>query len=69
MFPPDLRLLADLLPFRGLLQIPADVYLREGAASDTGRLLAVQAVWAAGLLLLGRRVTDRAVRKRVVQGG
>ncbi|GLY93323.1 ABC-2 family transporter protein [Actinoplanes sp. NBRC 103695] len=62
-------LLYAALPFAGMLQIPADVLTeRDGPALQAG-LVAVQAVWAAGLLFACARVQKRAESKLVVQGG
>lgn len=72
-----LRLLPDwaavlmyaALPFASMLQIPADVLTeRDGPALQAG-LVAVQAVWAVGLLFACTRVQKRAEGKLVVQGG
>jgi ABC-2 type transport system permease protein len=72
-----LRLLPDWLavtlwvatPMPGLLQTPLDVLVeRDPPALQTG-LVALQAVWAAGLLALCGVVQRRAERRLVVQGG
>ncbi|OLT21876.1 ABC transporter permease [Pseudonocardia sp. CNS-139] len=53
-------------PFPALLQTPIDVFTERG---DALALLATQLAWAAVLLLAGRVVLARAVRRLVVQGG
>jgi ABC-2 type transport system permease protein len=58
-----------LTPLPGLFQTPLDVLVeRDGPALQAG-LVALQAVWAAVLLLLCRVVQRRAERRLVVQGG
>lgn len=69
VFPDWLRGVADALPFRALIQIPADVLLREDTGTATLPLLAVQLAWMLALLLAAQLLTAGAVRKVVVQGG
>lgn len=57
------------LPFAAMLQTPIDVYLGEELGGSTAGVLALQAVWIAALLGLGRLVLAAATRKLVVQGG
>ena len=69
VFPGWLRTLAEALPFRCLVQVPADVLLREDTGTATLPLLGVQLLWIAALFLAGHLLTTAAVRKVVVQGG
>jgi len=69
VFPGWLRAVAEALPFRCLVQIPADALLREGTGTAVAPLLGIQAMWLAILLLAGHLLTSAAVRKVVVQGG
>ncbi|MEV6630799.1 ABC-2 family transporter protein [Actinoplanes sp. NPDC051470] len=56
-------------PFPSVLQSPADVLVeRDGPLLQSG-LVAVQAMWAVGLLVACFKVQKRAERKLVVQGG
>jgi ABC-2 type transport system permease protein len=56
-------------PMPSLLQTPLDVLIeRDPPALQTG-LVALQAVWAAILLIVCRIVQQRAERKLVAQGG
>ncbi|MEV5570078.1 ABC-2 family transporter protein [Spirillospora sp. NPDC052269] len=68
-FPETLGNVARALPWSGLVQIPADVFLgqRTGGALLSG--LAFQAAWAAGLLAAGRLLTHAATRRLEAQGG
>jgi ABC-2 type transport system permease protein len=56
-------------PLPGLLQTPLDVLVERDPPGLQAGLVLLQAVWAAGLLLLARTVQRRAERKLVVQGG
>lgn len=64
-FPAWLETLARALPFWALMQAPVDVFLGHGGLPE----IALQAVWAVGLLALGRGVLALATRRLVVQGG
>ncbi|MGH9223572.1 MAG: ABC transporter permease [Acidimicrobiales bacterium] len=64
-FPGGLEQVARLLPFQAVIQLPVELFLgRQGAGA-----LAVQALWAAALMVAGNAFALRAVRKVVVQGG
>lgn len=65
-FPPWLRTIAELLPFRAIVMVPIEVFLGQRAI---GSALAIQAFWVVALGLLGRGVMSRAMRKVVIQGG
>ncbi len=69
VFPDWLRTVAEVLPFRCLVQVPADVLLREDTGTAALPLLAVQVLWVVLLLVAGQLLTAAAVRKVVVQGG
>jgi ABC-2 type transport system permease protein len=69
VFPDWLRLVADLLPFRCLVQIPVDVFLSEDTGTAVAPLIGVQLLWVGVLLGAGAALTRVAVRKVVVQGG
>jgi ABC-2 type transport system permease protein len=69
VFPDWLRQIADLLPFRCLVQIPIDVFLTDETGTAVAPLLGVQALWIVILLSAGAALTRFAVRKVVVQGG
>jgi ABC-2 type transport system permease protein len=69
VFPDWLRTVADLLPFRCLIQIPIDVLLSEDTGTAVAPLIGVQLLWVGLLLGAGAALTRFAVRKVVVQGG
>jgi ABC-2 type transport system permease protein len=69
MFPDWMQGALAVLPFRGLMDTPFRIYL--GILSGQTAFLALlhQLVWTAALVLLGRWVLGRGVRRLVVQGG
>ncbi|MFD6099609.1 ABC transporter permease [Nocardiopsis flavescens] len=71
LFPPGVADVLRALPWASMIQIPAEITLGKeslpGGSAAGG--LALQAGWAAALLLLGARLTSAATRKVVVQGG
>lgn len=68
-FPAWLRAFAEALPFRGLAQVPISVYLGKIDGPTLARLLGVQALWLAALVLIGRWVLSRMVQRLTIQGG
>ena len=68
-FPGWLRAISDILPFRGMMQTPADIFLNHLTGAGAFGALAVQLLWAATLILAGRVMIVAATRKVVVQGG
>lgn len=67
VFPSGLQTVARALPWSGLIQVPADVYL--GRTADLPGAFAFQLGWAVVLLTAGRLLTGAAHRKLVIQGG
>jgi ABC-2 type transport system permease protein len=65
-FPDWARLLLWFTPFPAIMQSPIDVFLGHGPLWIT---VGHQLFWAVALLLVGKLVLARAVRKVVVQGG
>jgi ABC-2 type transport system permease protein len=68
-FPDELRTLAWALPFASMVQAPIEVFLGHARGLELVGLLALQALWAAILLGLGRLVLAAGMRKLVIQGG
>lgn len=68
-FPDWSRPVLDALPFRGLIQTPADLFLGHAAGGDALNLLTRQAAWLVALVLVGQLLVTTATRKVVVQGG
>jgi len=65
-FPDGVRHVMRALPFAALIQTPFEVFTSSRPALPA---LLSQAAWAVVLLLLGRVVLARAVRRVVIQGG
>jgi ABC-2 type transport system permease protein len=68
-FPDWLRAIAAVLPFQGMISTPALTYLGKMDGPTTALMIGVQAVWAIGLILLGRLVWRGAVRAVTINGG
>lgn len=69
LFPEWSQPLLEMLPFRGLIDIPFRLYLGHLPAAEAPRLLLFQFGWAAALILLGRIMLARGRRVLVAQGG
>lgn len=70
VFWPDwARTIAEALPFSGMIQVPADVYLGMLTGDALLGALMFQLAWAVGLMVAGRRLTSLAITRVVVQGG
>lgn len=61
--------ICNALPFRGLMDTPARLYMGHIAPSDALGVIAQQFAWIAILMLAGRWLLARGLRKLVVQGG
>ena len=68
-FPAWLRVFVEVLPFRGLAQVPISVYLGKIDGPTLARLLGEQALWLSALVLIGRWVLSRMTRRLTVNGG
>jgi ABC-2 type transport system permease protein len=68
-FPGWLRTVAAVLPFQGLISTPALTYLGKMDGPTTALMLATQAAWAVGLILLGRLAWRGASRAVTINGG
>ncbi len=68
-FPDWMATLAACTPFPSLLQAPIDVIMARATGVEALSVLAVQAGWLLGMLLLGRLVFARGTATLVVQGG
>lgn len=69
LFPPALRTVAERLPFCHTIHTPIAIYLGAIPLERVPALLAVQAAWALGLLLLGRVLLGLSLRHLEIQGG
>lgn len=68
-FPDWLQAVAYATPFPAMVQTPVDLVTGQAEGTEAAGLVAAQAGWAVGVLLLGRVVLVRATRKLVLQGG
>ena len=68
-FPEWAKPLIELLPFRGLVDIPFRLYTGHIPPSEAISVLTHQFVWAGTLIVLGRLFLARGTRRLVVQGG
>ena len=69
LFPESLQRVLYALPFRGLADIPFRLFTGNLLPSDLWRVLAQQLGWTVALVLFGRWLLGRALRRVVVQGG
>jgi ABC-2 type transport system permease protein len=68
-FPEPFDVIARVLPFASMLQLPVDIFVGAASGAEVVAVLALQAFWAFALLGLGRAVVAAGTRKLVVQGG
>ena len=61
--------IAEVMPFRGLLDTPFRLYLGHLAPQAAAGAIAHQVVWTVALVLFGRWALARITRRIVVQGG
>jgi ABC-2 type transport system permease protein len=69
LFPDWLQPLLRLLPFGALIDLPARVYTGDIPPAEAGWVILHQAFWAAALVLAGRALLRRGLRRVVLQGG
>lgn len=68
-FPPPLQAVANALPFRALAQLPINVYLGKVSPYEFLSTVANELAWLVALLVLGRIVLTRMVRRVTLAGG
>ena len=68
-FPDWAQTIINVLPFRGIVDSPYRIYLGHIPTSDVLLHLGHQLVWVAVLVLIGRWVLSRGLRRLVMQGG
>jgi len=69
MFPEGLRSVINALPFPWMFQAPIDVLSGRVLGGAAWRVIMIQILWLAALLVVGRLVLRRATHRLVVQGG
>jgi len=68
-FPAGFDRICEWLPFVGQSYVPVAIYLGKYVGGQMVSMLVRQMAWAVFLLMLGRFLMSRAVRKLVIQGG
>ena len=68
-FPDWLEPTVRALPFAGMVQTPADVWMGKVTGAEALAQVVLQLAWAAALFVAGRYVTSIATRRVVIQGG
>ena len=69
-FPATMLTISRLLPFQGIVFIPASIYMgTAGDVADMTGMLVFQAIWAVALWLFGKVFWHSAVRKITIAGG
>jgi ABC-2 type transport system permease protein len=59
----------NFLPFRGMMDIPFRLYMGHIPAAEAPALLAHQVAWTLAIVMIGRMLLARGMRRLVVQGG
>lgn len=68
-FPGWLEKIALALPFKGIVHVPASIYLGQLQGKDAVLTVAVQILWLVGLWLIGKLLWKWAVRQVTIYGG
>ena len=68
-FPEWAQTIVRIMPFSGLVDTPYRLYLGHLPASDLGIMLLHQIGWALAIILLGRWMLARGLKRMTVQGG
>ncbi len=68
-FPDWLEAIAHATPFPAMVQLPIDIFVGAASGAEVLGVLAIQAGWAAALLVIGRAMLGAGTRRLVVQGG
>lgn len=69
LFPDWMQPVLNFLPFRGILDIPFRLYIGHFPVSSVFSLFFHQIGWTIALVILGRILLTRGLRRVVVQGG
>jgi ABC-2 type transport system permease protein len=68
-FPIWLKTISDALPFRGIVFVPAQIFIEKLPASQILTTFAVEAGWIVGLWYLAKLIWFFAMRKVTIHGG
>ena len=69
LYPDWAQTILNFLPFRGLVDVPFRLYLGHIPPGELPMLLAHQLAWTVTIVLFGRWVLSRGLRRVVIQGG
>jgi ABC-2 type transport system permease protein len=68
-FPAWLRTVSDILPFRGIVSVPATIFIERMPESQIPLTFAVEIAWIVGLWYIARLIWHFAMRKVTIHGG
>jgi ABC-2 type transport system permease protein len=68
-FPNGFRQIAELLPFGAMQNMPLRIYSGNISGIESLRGIALQVFWLVALVIIGKLMMKRALKKIVVQGG
>lgn len=69
LLPAWMQTIANALPFRGLMDTPARLYMGHIPPAEAFGVIGNQLLWTAAFILAGRWLLARGLRRLVVQGG
>ncbi len=69
LFPDWMQGIFAVLPFRGLIDTPFRIYMGHLNGPEAVTALAQQFAWIIALIVIGRTILTRSLRRLVVQGG
>ena len=69
LYPEWAQTILNFLPFRGLVDVPFRLYLGHIPPGELPLLIAHQMAWTVAIVLFGRWVLSRGLRRVVIQGG
>lgn len=68
-FPEPFREIAELLPFAAMQNMPLRIYSGDIAGIDAVRGIGLQIFWVAVMLILGKWLMNRSLKRVITQGG
>ena len=69
VMPDQMRIAAEVLPFRTITSTPALIYLGRLEGADAAAAIGIQAAWAAAIVIGGRMLWNSLVSRLEIQGG
>lgn len=68
-FPEGFRQFCELLPFSATANVPLRIYSGDLHGPEMVKLMLLQVFWAAALILIGKVIEQRELRRVTIQGG